>query len=117
MGVFDVHFLYKPLQRDWAIKLPGTCTNAEHHFWSASIIGIVLSKAIWILPVPIVEKLSLPRRQKLGLLEGFVLSWRTVWVSVRPSNCFRQWILQCMHRQHLAPSAFARSYTSRRNYQ
>lgn len=53
--------------------VPGTCLNAENHFYSTSIIGIVLDWAIWILPIPVLGGLSLPRRQKIGLLGVFGL--------------------------------------------
>lgn len=47
--------------------------NKEQHFWSASVIGIVLDVAIWTLPIPVIGRLKLPRRQKAGLLVVFGL--------------------------------------------
>jgi hypothetical protein len=52
--------------------------DKEKHFWSASIIGIVIDFAIWILPLPVIGLLKLPRRQKLGLL--FVFGLGVLWV-------------------------------------
>lgn len=76
-GVFGIIFLCDPAKTYWDVSVNGRCMNAEHHFWSTSIIGIVIDWAIWILPMPIVGKLRLPRRQKWGLwgvfgLGGFV---------------------------------------------
>lgn len=76
-GVFGIIFLCSPIRRYWDVKIDGSCMNAEHHFWSTSIIGIVIDWAIWVLPMPVVGKLKLPRRQKLGVwgvfgLGGFV---------------------------------------------
>lgn len=76
-GVFGIIFLCKPISTYWDVKMDGKCMNAEHHFWSTSIVGIVIDWAIWVLPMPIVRQLNLPRRQKWGLwvvfgLGGFV---------------------------------------------
>ena len=72
-GVFGVIFLCSPVQKYWDSSTPGSCRNAEVHFWSTSIIGIVLDWAIWLLPIPVVGRLRLPRRQKIGLLVVFSL--------------------------------------------
>ncbi|KAL6704524.1 hypothetical protein ACN47E_008153 [Coniothyrium glycines] len=72
-GIFGVIFLCKPVQQYWDITLPGSCMDAEDHFWSTSIIGIVLDWAIWLLPVPAIGRLRLPRRQKIGLILVFGL--------------------------------------------
>ena len=76
-GVFGIIFLCSPVKTYWDIKVDGKCMNAEHHFWSTSIVGIVIDWAIWVLPMPIVRQLNLPKRQKWGLwvvfgLGGFV---------------------------------------------
>jgi hypothetical protein len=72
-GVFGIIFLCDPVKTYWDVRVDGRCMNAESHFWSTSIIGIVIDWAIWILPMPIVGKLRLPRRQKWGLLGVFGL--------------------------------------------
>ncbi|CAO2647067.1 Nn.00g079890.m01.CDS01 [Neocucurbitaria sp. VM-36] len=70
-GIFGVVFLCAPVQSYWNVTVSGTCKNAENNFWSTSIIGIVLDCAIWVLPIPVVGGLRLPRRQKIGLLIVF----------------------------------------------
>jgi hypothetical protein len=72
-GVFGVIFLCNPIPSYWDLRVPGSCGNAEDHFFSTSILGIVLDWAIWILPIPVVGRLKLPRRQKMGLLAVFGL--------------------------------------------
>jgi hypothetical protein len=67
-GVFGVIFLCSPTRKYWDSFVPGSCRDAEVHFWSTSIIGIILDWAIWLLPIPVVRRLKLPRRQKIGLL-------------------------------------------------
>ncbi|KAA8618050.1 hypothetical protein PtrSN002B_000931 [Pyrenophora tritici-repentis] len=76
-GIFGNVFLCDPVRSYWDVTLPGTCMAEEEHFWSSSVIGIVLDFAIWLLPAPVVGRLKLPKRQKMGLkvvfgLGGFV---------------------------------------------
>ena len=56
--------------------------DAETHFFSTSVIGIILDWAIWILPIPVVGRLKLPRRQKWGLMGVFGLGGMVCVVSV-----------------------------------
>jgi hypothetical protein len=72
-GVFGVVFLCDPIRSYWDLRVPGTCSNAEDHFFSTSVVGIFLDWAIWILPIPVVSRLNLPRRQRRGLLAVFGL--------------------------------------------
>jgi hypothetical protein len=58
--------------------------DKENHFWSTSIIGIVLDFAIWLFPMPVVGKLKLPKRQKMGLLAVFGLGG--LWVTSKDSE-------------------------------
>jgi hypothetical protein len=71
--VFGVIFLCNPIPSYWDLRVSGMCRNAEDHFFSTSILGIFLDWAIWILPIPVVGRLKLPRRQKMGLLAVFGL--------------------------------------------
>lgn len=72
-GIFGVIFLCKPINNYWNLDVSGTCFNAEIHFKSTSILGIVLDWAIWLMPMPVVSRLKLPRRQKGGVLVVFGL--------------------------------------------
>ncbi|KAH3912526.1 hypothetical protein HBH56_116160 [Parastagonospora nodorum] len=81
-GIFGVIFLCKPIHTYWNLRVNGTCMDAETHFFSTSVIGIVLDWAIWILPIPVVGRLKLPRRQKWGLMCVFGLGGMVCVVSV-----------------------------------
>ncbi|KAH5079982.1 hypothetical protein HBH95_083380 [Parastagonospora nodorum] len=81
-GIFGVIFLCKPIHTYWNLRVNGTCMDAETHFFSTSLIGIVLDWAIWILPIPVVGRLKLPRRQKWGLMCVFGLGGMVCVVSV-----------------------------------
>jgi len=81
-AVFGLVFLCRPIQAYWDVKIDGHCMDAEDHFWSTSIIGIVLDWAIWILPMPVVGSLRLPKRQKWGLWGLFGLGCLACVVSI-----------------------------------
>ncbi|KAH8732024.1 hypothetical protein GQ44DRAFT_735705 [Phaeosphaeriaceae sp. PMI808] len=66
-GVFGVIFLCEPTRSYWNLAAVGKCMNAEGHFFSTSVVSIVLDWAIWMLPIPVVGRLRLPHRQKMGL--------------------------------------------------
>jgi hypothetical protein len=72
-GVFGVVFLCRPIHSYWNLGVPGKCISAEIHFASASIIGITVDWAIWILPIPLVRRLKLPHKQKVGMFIVFGL--------------------------------------------
>ena len=72
-GIFGSVFLCDPVKSYWDATLHGTCMAEKERFWSSSVIGIVLDFAIWLLPVPVIRKLNLPRRQKMGLVIVFGL--------------------------------------------
>jgi hypothetical protein len=72
-GVFGVTFLCTPIRGYWNLSAAGKCHDAESHFFSTSLVGIALDWAIWVLPIPVVGRLKLPYRQKMGLLVVFGL--------------------------------------------
>ena len=72
-GVFGIAFMCNPISRAWKPLLMGTCINSEHHFWSTATLGICLDFAGLVLPMPVIGKLRLPRRQKAGLVGVFGL--------------------------------------------
>ncbi|KAH7413936.1 hypothetical protein DE146DRAFT_783683 [Phaeosphaeria sp. MPI-PUGE-AT-0046c] len=82
-GVFGVIFLCNPTHAYWDLETPNaTCKSAENHFLSTSIMGIVLDWAIWVLPIPVVGRLRLPRRQKKCMLGVFGLGGVVCVVSI-----------------------------------
>jgi hypothetical protein len=72
-GVGGVVFLCRPVQKYWKGELPGTCMNAEYHFWSTALVGITLDVAIWVLPMPAMGKLRIGGRQRGWLFGVFGL--------------------------------------------
>lgn len=72
-GVSGVIFLCSPTQQYWDMDVTGNCMDAESHFWSTGIIGIVIDWTIWLLPMPVVGRLRLPWRQKVAVVVVFGL--------------------------------------------
>lgn len=72
-GVFGIIFLCQPVQKYWHGDIAGECMDAEDHFWSCSLLGIVLDCLIWAMPLPVLGRLKLGLRQKVGLLMPFGL--------------------------------------------
>lgn len=99
-GVGGVIFLCRPVQQYWDMTVGGTCMDAESHFWSTSIIGIVLDWTIWILPIPVVGKLKLPRRQKSSVLVVFGLGGCVCVVSILRLVVVHQFV----HRRQVTKS-------------
>ncbi|KAF1962584.1 hypothetical protein CC80DRAFT_531417 [Byssothecium circinans] len=81
-GFCGILFLCNPVEKFWNLQVPGTCNDAERYFWSTSIMGGVLDFAIWILPMPMVGRLKLGRRQRWGLLAVFGLGALVCTVSI-----------------------------------
>lgn len=66
-------FQCTPVARTFDHDIPGTCIN-NTAFWYANAGANILSDfAILALPMPVVNSLHLPRRQKLGLMVVFAL--------------------------------------------
>ncbi|KAG9193178.1 hypothetical protein G6011_03213 [Alternaria panax] len=72
-GILGNAFLCEPIQSYWNVSVSGTCMDKENHFWSTSTIGLLLDFAIWVLPIPVIGKLKLPKRQRISLFGVFGL--------------------------------------------
>ncbi|KAF2826620.1 hypothetical protein CC86DRAFT_292356 [Ophiobolus disseminans] len=82
-GVFGVVFLCDPVHRYWDVREGvGECGDAQRHFLTTGVVGVGLDWVIWILPIPVVGRLKLPRRQKAGLLGVFGLGGVVCIVSI-----------------------------------
>ena len=56
-----------PVARYWERTIPGTCFNVEI-FWVVNAFVFIAEDVITLcLPVPVLRKLQVPRRQKYGL--------------------------------------------------
>ncbi|MCJ1309868.1 hypothetical protein MMC25_003529 [Agyrium rufum] len=62
-----------PIQKSWNKALSGYCVNNEGQWYSFAVLNIISDIAIMILPMPVIQKLQLPKGQKIGLSLVFLL--------------------------------------------
>ncbi|KAL5394408.1 hypothetical protein PMIN06_001580 [Paraphaeosphaeria minitans] len=81
-GILGIVFLCNPVRKYWHSGMPGKYMDAGDHFWSCSLVGVVLDCIIWVMPMPVLGRLKLRGRQKVGLLVPFGLGLFVCIVSV-----------------------------------
>jgi hypothetical protein len=62
-----------PVDKFWYVEKPGGCINKQAFWYSFSSFNLVTDFACLALPIPVLWKLQLPRRQKISLLFVFGL--------------------------------------------
>ncbi|KAL1644466.1 hypothetical protein SLS58_004380 [Diplodia intermedia] len=81
-GFFGGIFMCHPVRRYWDPRVPGNCRDPETYWVATSSIGITMDFIVWLLPMPLLRRLRLPMRQKLGLTAVFTLGGFVCIVSV-----------------------------------
>ena len=66
-------FQCTPVVRTFDHDTPGTCINLTAFWYANAVANILGDFAILALPMPVVNSLHLPRRQRLGLMMVFAL--------------------------------------------
>jgi hypothetical protein len=62
-----------PLERAWNKSVPGWCVQPTAQWYSFAGLNISVEVIMFILPMPMIKKLRLPRQQKVGLFFIFAL--------------------------------------------
>lgn len=62
-----------PVARFWDDSIEGYCLNKKALWFSNSAIHIFTDILIMVYPMPVLNKLQLPRRQKIALIGIFLL--------------------------------------------
>ncbi|KAN0073148.1 hypothetical protein V8E54_008368 [Elaphomyces granulatus] len=62
-----------PVSKFWNPTQPGHCLNKEAMWFSHSVFHILTDVILLILPMPVINSLQLPKRQKYGLMFIFAL--------------------------------------------
>lgn len=71
---FALIFACNPVRRSWDVTVTeGDCINQASLYIATAVVNIVSDVVIFCLPLPIVVKLQVPRRQKIGLVLIFLL--------------------------------------------
>ena len=72
-GIFAGIFICIPVRKFWTPTAKGYCLSADTLWLSAAGINIVMDWLVWVLPMPVISKLRLPRRQMIGVIAVFAL--------------------------------------------
>ena len=54
---------------------PGTCTVIEAQFVSTASLNILIDLVLLLLPLPVLWRLHITKRQKIGLMAVFILGY------------------------------------------
>ncbi|PMD60735.1 uncharacterized protein K444DRAFT_388119 [Hyaloscypha bicolor E] len=71
-----------PIQALWDHAVPGHCLPLLPAYYAPACINIATDFGTWVLPLPIIKSLQLPRRQKVMLLFIFGLGFFTCIISL-----------------------------------
>jgi hypothetical protein len=63
----------KPIQAFWTLKHPFKCLNQFTVWFFNGGMNILTDLSIIVLPMPVIRKLNLPRRQKQALIGIFAI--------------------------------------------
>ena len=71
--VFQVFLFCRPFGKNWDPLLPGTCGSLNAELMSSGIINLFIDVAIVALPIPVVWRLQMARRNKITITIMFSL--------------------------------------------
>ena len=75
-----------PVESFWNRAVPGRCMNFKTVWYVMAGVNVVTDFALFIMPIPVISSLQLPRRQKLMLVVVFGLGVLYVLPSLNNSN-------------------------------
>ncbi|KAG9238581.1 hypothetical protein BJ875DRAFT_511081 [Amylocarpus encephaloides] len=70
--VFSVAFQCKPVLANFDASVQGTCLNTQTGFYVSELINMFLDIALVLMPITIIWKLKLPRRERIALCGIFL---------------------------------------------
>jgi hypothetical protein len=74
-GVCASVFFCNPVKKVWRPMVPGKCLSTRTYWLSVTAVNIVLDFAVLALPIPVISRLKLPKRQKIALVLVFLLGF------------------------------------------
>ncbi|KAK8069943.1 hypothetical protein PG994_006559 [Apiospora phragmitis] len=80
---FSFIFSCNPMSRSWnVLETEGSCINQAALYIATAVANIVSDVILFVLPIPLVIKLHMPRMQKIGLFFVFAIGSTTVVTSI-----------------------------------
>ncbi|KAF4556758.1 Hypothetical protein D9617_1g086390 [Elsinoe fawcettii] len=83
--LFAIIFACKPVARSWDPTIPGVCFPVAPFYYGTSIINCCIDLMLFILPIPLLLKLQIDKRRKIGLVVAFGLGTLTTLCSIMRS--------------------------------
>ncbi|KAK4454220.1 hypothetical protein QBC34DRAFT_471045 [Podospora aff. communis PSN243] len=71
-----------PLAATWDNRVVATYTTSQNIWWAITGFAVITDIMIFVLPIPIIAPLNLPRRQKIAVVGIFTVGFFTVLVSI-----------------------------------
>ncbi|KAH8663630.1 hypothetical protein BGZ60DRAFT_342194, partial [Tricladium varicosporioides] len=75
-------FACTPISLWWDKSQKGTCLPSTQIWWANATLNIATDFMIFLLPLPVIRTLNLPKRQKMGLYFVFTLGFFVCIVSI-----------------------------------
>ena len=66
-------FACRPLRRSWDASITGTCLNRSARYYAYVALNFVTDLIVLAMPIPLINKLNVTRRQKWSLMAVFTL--------------------------------------------
>ncbi|KAK7943540.1 uncharacterized protein PG986_012653 [Apiospora aurea] len=80
---FSFVFSCNPMRRSWdVLETEGSCINQAALYIATAVANIVSDVILFVLPIPLVVKLHMPKMQKAGLFFVFAIGSTTVVTSI-----------------------------------
>lgn len=81
-GTLVLIFQCSPVQKSWRPRTPGMCLRNDITFYVLAAITIVCDIVIFLLPIPLLMRVQINIRRKIGLIAIFMLGLFTTVCSV-----------------------------------
>ncbi|OBT65555.1 hypothetical protein VE03_05031 [Pseudogymnoascus sp. 23342-1-I1] len=81
-GILLLIFLCKPIQKSWKPLTPGYCIPNANSVYGLGAVSIFYDIVILLLPIPLIIKLHINKRKKIGLAGIFTLGIFTTFCSI-----------------------------------
>jgi hypothetical protein len=67
--VFPLIFPCRPFKKTWDVSvLEGSCIDRTPIYMATAVLNMVTDIMLLVLPIPMIAKLQMPRRQKAGII-------------------------------------------------
>ncbi|TKX19465.1 hypothetical protein C1H76_8314 [Elsinoe australis] len=80
--LFAIFFACDPVRKSWDPRVPGKCFPVAPFYYGTSIVNCCIDLMLFILPIPLLWRLQMNKRRKIGLTFTFALGTFTTICSI-----------------------------------